>query len=371
MDGDRLPPAISPFPGPGGRVASGVTPLMKLILACWLGSLCSLFAIPANTTLTLVNDPNFNKIRVTVSPQASGINLPDTDTTTLTGTLPAILDIDPITGKTRELTLNNGRASGTNMNFARSSIFVPVYNINVNNISAAINTIAPPGIVTPATGQFAANQHRFDIDQGTITGTALGDPVNQSFTPANPASGTGTGTGTVILTPAGDSGIFRVFTVTMTLPVAIDDTFVSGTTSVALTATGTVKATGTVQVPRTQYLAWTVAERIPGAPFEGDSNGDGVANGLVWALGLTNSADPRPYLPRPHPLVPGGFLISLPDGGTAAPILIQSSPHLGSWSPASGVLAPANPLPAASSGNIAIQPNGSPTRFIRLRVTES
>jgi hypothetical protein len=126
-----------------------------------------------------------------------------------------------------------------------------------------------------------------------------------------------------------------------------------------------------VQVPRTEYLAWTVAEGIPGAPFEGDSNGDGVANGLVWALGLSNSADPRPYLPRPHPLVPGGFLVSLPDGGTAAPILIQSSPHLGSWSPASGVLAPANPLPAASSGNIAIQPNGSPTRFIRLRVTES
>jgi hypothetical protein len=344
---------------------------MKSILACWFGSLCSLFAIPASTTLTLVNDPSFNRVTVTVDP---GSGLGDTETTTLTGTVQATFDVDLPTGKTSELTLANGRANGSNMTFSRN-IIVARYTINVTNLSAAISTIAPPGVVTPATGQFAAEQHSFSIDQGTISGSTGGligtNTINESFTPANPATGTGTGTGTVVLTTTGDSGIYRNYSVSVTLPVSISDEFLAGTVPVALTATGTVKATGTVQVPRTEYLAWTVAEGIPGAPFEGDSNGDGVANGLVWALGLGTSSDPRPYLPRPHPLVPGGFLISLPEGGTAAPILIQSSPHLGSWSPASGVLAPANPLPAASSGNIAIQPNGSPTRFIRLRVTES
>ena len=346
---------------------------MRTVLALWLASLTPLFAIPAITTLTLVNEPNFNKITVKVDP---GSGLDDTDITTLTGTVQATFDIDPLSGKTSELTLANGRANGTDMTFARSAFLnLASYNIRVSNLSATIYTLAPPGLVTPATGQFAANQHGFDIDQGIITGSTSGlignNAINESFTPQDPASGTGTGIGAVTLVAAGDSGIYRNYTVTVTLPVSITDTFLAGTTSVAITATGTVKAAGTVQVPRTEYLAWTVVGNIPGAPFEGDANGDGVANGLVWALGLAADADPLPYLPRPHPSVPGGFLVTLPSGGTTGPILIQNSPHLGSWSPASGVLDTANPLPVGSSGNIAIQPNGSPIRFIRLLANES
>jgi hypothetical protein len=345
---------------------------MKSILALWLGTLAPLLAIPANTTLTLVNQPGFNVITVKVDP---GSGLDDTDTTTLTGTVQAILDVNPANGQTKELTLVNGRANGTNMNFSRTALFnLAAYNINVTNLSTAINTIAPPGLVTPATGQFAANQHRFDIDQGAITGTTSGvignNTINESFTPENPASGTGTGTGTVVLAATGDSGIYRNYTVTMTLPVSITDTFLAGTTSVAITATGTVKATGTFQVPRTEYLAWTVAGSIPGAPFNGDSNGDGVSNGVHWALGVAASADPRAYLPRPHPSVSGAFLVALPASGTGGPILIQSSSNLAAWGPAAGVVAPANPLPAGSAGTIAIQADGSPARFIRIVATE-
>jgi hypothetical protein len=343
---------------------------MKSILVLWLGSLATLLAIPANTTLTLVNQSGFNRITVKVDP---GSGLDDSDTTTLTGTVQAILDINPQANTTKELTLFNGRANGTNMNFSRN-IFVAAYNINVTNLSAAINTIAPPGIVTPATGQFAAEQHRFDIDQGTISGSTSGligvNTINESFTPQNPASGTGTGTGTVVLAATGDSGIYRNYTVTVTLPVSIADTFLAGTTSVAITATGTVKASGTIQVPRNEYLAWTVAGNIPGAPFNGDSNGDGVSNGIHWALGVAPAADPRPYLPRPHPVAPGAFLLPLPATGSAGPILIQSTPDLAAWAPATTVLAPANPLPAGSSGNIPIQADGSPRRFIRIVATE-
>jgi hypothetical protein len=373
VDGDRLTftPAISPFSRPDGRVASEACTPMKSTLALWISSLSSLFAIPASTTLTLVNDPNFNRITVAVDP---GSGLGDTEVTTLTGTVQAALNIDPLAGTTSELTLTNGRANGSNMTFSRN-IFVANYTINVTGLSAAISTLVPPGLVTPATGQFAAEQHSFSIDQGTISGSTGGlignNTINESFTPANPATGTGTGTGTVVLTSSGDSGIYRNYNVSVTLPVSISDEFLAGTIPVAITATGTVKATGTVQVPRTEYLAWTVAQNIPGAPFEGDANGDGVANGVVWALGLGANANPRPHLPRPHPSVPGAFLVPLPPGGTVAPILIQSSPQLGSWSAASGVLAPANPLPAGSSGNIAIQSNGSPTRFIRILVNES
>jgi hypothetical protein len=245
---------------------------MKALLTLALGLIPPLAAIPANTTLTLVNDPNFNKITVKVDP---GSGLSDTDVTTLTGTVQAYFDVNPATGRTTELTLVNGRANGTNMNFSRTAFLnLAAYNINVTNLSAAINTIAPPGVVTPATGIFAANQHRFDIDQGTITGTTSGlignNAINESFTPLNPASGTGNGDGTVVLTAAGISGIYRNYSVTATFPVSIADTFLAGTTSVAITASGTVKATGTLQVPRTAYLAWTIAQTIPNAPFNGD-----------------------------------------------------------------------------------------------------
>jgi hypothetical protein len=339
---------------------------MKRTLPLWLALHSPLAAIPASTTLTLVNQSGMNQISVTVNP---GPFLSDTETTTLTGSVQATFDINPANGQTSELTLANGRANGTNMTFSKSFLGLG-YNITVSNLSAAIETITPPGVVTPANGQFAANQHGFEIDQGSVSGTALGDQVNTSFTPESSASGTGTGTGSVLLVHTGDSGIFRNYTVTATLPVSIADTFVAGTTSVAITATGTVRASGTVQVPKTEYLAWTLNQGVPNAPFAGDPNGDGVSNGLLWALGLNFAEKPGPYLPRPNPAVPGGFLFPVPASGTAAPILIQSSTNLGSWSPAGGLSPAANPVPARTASPVTIAPDGSPRRFIRLQVNE-
>ena len=344
---------------------------MKALLTLALGLIPPLAAIPANTTLTLVSDPNFNRITVTVNP---GFGFADTEVTTLTGTAQAFFDVNPANGQTSELTLVNGRANGTNMTFSKSNFFGG-YNITVTNLSAAIYTIAPPGLVTPATGNFAANQHGFDIDQGNINGTTSGgligsSTITESFTPQNPASGTGTSTGSVVLVHAGDSGMFRNYNVTVTLPVSIIDSFVTGAITVNLTGTGNVKAIGTLQVPRTEYLAWTVAQNIPNAPFNGDPNGDGVSNGLLWALGLNANSNPLPYLPRSNPAVPRGFIVPLPPGGTGGPILIQSSPHLGSWAPATAVAPVANPIPTGTSGNVTIAPDGSPRRFVRLLVTE-
>jgi hypothetical protein len=137
-----------------------------------------------------------------------------------------------------------------------------------------------------------------------------------------------------------------------------------------VTGTGTVRASGTVQVPKTEYLAWTLDQGVPNAPFAGDPNGDGVSNGLLWALGLNFAEKPGPYLPRPNPAVPGGFLFPVPASGTAAPILIQSSTNLGSWSPAGGLSPAANPVPARTASPVTIAPDGSPRRFIRLQVNE-
>lgn len=237
---------------------------MKPILSAWLLAISPLAAVPATTTLNLVSDPTYNRISVKIDPQVPVFNLADTKTTIMTGTVGARLDINPQAATTSELTFSNGRANGTNMTFSKSVFLVGGYNITVANVSAAFYTVTPPGLVTPANGQFAADQHAFVIDQGTITGStngAAGDnQINESFSPQNAATGTGSGTGTVTLVPAGDSGAYRSFTVTVIMPISVADSFVTGSTTVNVTATGTLKAVGTVQVPiGPQPLVWTGA----------------------------------------------------------------------------------------------------------------
>lgn len=223
---------------------------MKTRSFLWLATMTSVTAAPATSNLTLVNEPGFNRITVTVDP---GSGLSDTKVTTLTGSVDALFNIDPLTGTASELTLSNGRANGTNMTFSRSILFLGGYNITVSNLSSSLYTILPPGTVNPINGEFAGNQHAFDIDQGNITGSTNGlignNTINEAFSPANPASGTGSGTGLVTLVSPGDSGNFRIYNTVVTLPVSIADTFLAGSTNVNLTGNGTLKFSGTVQVP--------------------------------------------------------------------------------------------------------------------------
>jgi autotransporter-associated beta strand protein len=259
---------------------------MKPKSLLWLAMITPIAAAPANSQLSLVNEAGFNQINVTVDP---GGGLSDTDATTLSGTVDAQFEIDPIAGTASQLTLYNGRASATSMNFSRSTIFGG-YNINATNFSSTLYTILPPGTVNPVDGLFAANQHRFDIDQGSITGSTNGlignNSINEVLSPANPIAGNGAGTGSVALVNLGDSGNFRVFNTVVTLPVTLADTFLVGSTNVDLTGDGTLKFAGTVQVP----LGTTVADTVwTGAvsqdwrnPFNW-SNGVPQENAPQWA----------------------------------------------------------------------------------------
>ena len=225
----------------------------------WLAMITPVMAAPASSQLSLVSEPGVNQVTVTVDP---GSGLSDTEVTTLTGTVDALFNIDPLTGTASELSFSNGRANGTNMTFSRSILFLGGYNFTVSNLSSTLYTILPPGTVNPVDGQFAGNQHAFAIDQGNINGSTNGlignNTITESFSPANPASGTGSGTGTVTLTSPGDSGNFRIYNTVVTLPVTIADTFLAGSTNVNLTGNGTLKLAGTVQVPLNATVADTV-----------------------------------------------------------------------------------------------------------------
>ncbi len=336
------------------------------------------FGIPATTTLTLDGNGavpnstlNYNELAITVDPDVF-INLSDTQITTLSGTVTATFDIDPANHTTAELTLSNGRADATPVTFS-NSFFSLGYNVTATGLSAAVFTIDPPGFLTnEATGEFLASEHAFQIDQGTISGTALGNPVNIVLSPQDPFEGAGSETiaGTVTLIPTAPTPPYLNYDVVVTLPITTSDMFDASGTNVDVTSNGTLRAEGTLQVPESEYFAWTITEGIPGADPDADFNGDGVTNAFAWAYGLGKFDDASAW--RPMALPTGGYEIPLPPFGTIAPIKVRVSTALDNWNdlPANRLSGAQNPLPLGSSGTFTVTPSGDPAEFLILEVDE-
>ncbi len=319
-------------------------------------------------TLALVNEPGFNQL--TLSLAVSGIGS-DSDTSTITGSLLTRLDIDPATGRSPEFTILGGNLQGTPVSLQIKVLFVTVVDVSSTTIGGTVATITPPGTIDPLTGQGDAAQHEVTINQGTVSGTASGSPISFDFT-TDPVSGTGSGTATVTITPAGTTSTRGLFNVAVTLPVSLSEPIPNdlGLTA-TISATGTIKAAGQVSVPLSDYLAWTEAEGVPGADPGADPDADGISNGMVWALGLGFTGDPRPHLLTPRPSAPRSFTFTLPPCGSAGTLFIESSTTLapGSWTLVSppALSPPVNPLPPGSFGTFTINPPALPARFFRLR----
>ena len=334
-------------------------------------------AVPATVELDLVTgDPSFNRLQLTVDP---GLGLADTEVSEVTGNLFADLEVDPSRGQVSEMTLRNGDdpddgLQASDVAFGRSIIFIGGYNVSGSGLAGDIFTPLPPGIVTRETGAFDASQYSFRLNQGSLVGSAriLGQTtlLDLLITPAEPITGAGTGAGSVALTLVQDTGPLLTYEVVLVLPVSVTDTFEDGSLSVDVTAVGTIKAAGTVQVPASEYIAWTLAQAIPGADPQGDFNGDGLPNAISWAYGLGKNDDAGAW--RPAPLSGGGFEIPLPATGTTTAILVRVSGDLESWSdlPANRLSGGQNPLPAGSTGTFTISSSGSPNEFLRLEVEE-
>lgn len=342
-------------------------PLLFLLLAS------PAVAIPASTTLTLVNEPGFNILDITVS----GPNITTSQTqSTLTGTVTATLDVDNDLGQTSEMTLSDGVVAGSDFTASGNVIPFGTYDLNATNLAGNFFTFSPPGSVAPATGEFAASQHRFAINQGDVNGSAVGQTIFTTFSEENPFEGAGSGTGTVSLTPAGTTASGFLYQIVVVVPgVNVSDTITVGstiTTTVTVTGTGTIKAAGTIEVPRSEFAAWALAQGIPGASINGDANHDGVPNGIAWAMGLGANDSATAVLPRVTDVSPPGFEIPCPAGGTKAPLTIQISDSLGNWTnvPAVRCSAGVNPLPAGTAGTVWVSASGTPREFLRLRVTE-
>jgi hypothetical protein len=344
--------------------------LRLLPLALALAALPARAVVPPinEGTLTLVNEVGYNKLDITLSVTLFGSQ---TKQSTVTGSLLARLAIDPATDRSPEFTILGGSFQGTPVSFSLRNFLLGSITATSSTIGGTMFTITPPGLIDPATGIGDASQHQFVINQGTVTGSAVGNPLSVNFA-TDPASGKGSGSATVTITRASTTATRAVCNVTVTLPVNLTEPIPNdyGLTA-TFSATGTFKAAGQVSVPLSDYLAWTEVQNVPGADPNADPNQDGIPNGLLWALGLSLNANPRPHLIVADPASPRGFRFTLPAGGAGGPLFIESSTSLApdSWSLASPaeLSLPANPLPAGTTGTITIAPSSLPSRFLRLR----
>jgi hypothetical protein len=297
---------------------------ISLLLAIFLS--CVINAQEPNVgTLTLVTDPVFNKFQVRVS--ASGFS--DTKTTTLTGTLGARLNINHTNNTTDTMVVTSSNISASNLSF-RLGGFLNLANFSTQGKKVALLTPGGIGPVNPATGTFDATLHAFAVNEGTLSGTALGSPISLNFA-ESPLTGTGTGNGSVTLTNRVEGPNRRIsYTVTVTIPATINNDLLLNGTAVNIRITGTLRATGTIYVMRPiTYAEWAIEQGVGPNRRDKFDLSPGISNGLLFGLG--HNADTAPeqlFTPNPD----GNLELNVAEEPREE-VLINYSTDLMTWMP--------------------------------------
>lgn len=329
---------------------------LTLVLFLMLTSV-STAQVRGNTVLTLSDAPDVNVLGITLS----ALGIQDGENSDLSGTVSATLEIDPETDQVLEFTLTSGDLTATDMNF--SLLGGLIADVSISDVKATIVTFAE-GPVDAETGQFEASLHQVTLNQGSISGTSIGGAVDEDFS-QNSVSGTGSGIGTVSITRTAVVGNIVTYEILVVLPLEFSNPLQDG---VEVLVDGTVQMEGSIEVPLDPYLGWTEMNGIAEAPFEGDHDGDGIPNGLLWALGY--GANDRPKLFTPDLFATGQVDLIIDPGpnGTLAPITVEVSHDLEVWTQLDPflILGFENPVPTGEVWPIVLLLSRD-QNFIRLR----
>lgn len=360
----RVPPGIGVGRNPA-PIPMTVHPLISAFPFTLALSLMLTGGAPAqvrgSTVLNLSDAPGVNILNVTLS----AVGIEDEQESDLSGTVNAILEIDPATDQVSELTLTSGDLTATDMDFSLGPLGL-IAEVSLSGIKGVIAT-SPVGLVDAATGQFDGALHQVTLNQGAISGTSISGDVRENFS-QSPVSGTGSGIGMVTITRTATEGNIVTYDILVVLPLEFSHPLQEG---VDVLVDATIQMEGSIEVPLDPYLGWAEMNGIPEAPFEGDHDSDGIPNGLLWALG--HSANDRPELFTPNVFFPGqvDLLIETGPNGTRAPIIVERSYDLKEWM----LLDPfklwgfENPVPAGEVWPIVLTLSGDRS-FIRLRVAK-
>ncbi|MDA7880971.1 hypothetical protein N9A94_01545 [Akkermansiaceae bacterium] len=326
----------------------------------------SLFSQEANEiTFTLVTEEGFNKMTVTAAVPLLGNS---SDTSILTGTLDAVLNINEATNQTDTLTFIQADLEGTDVNLSSSNLIFGSYDVSTSGLEAGVETPNPPGVVTPETGEFDASQHNFTVREGTIAGTANDEPINFDFS-TEPFVGMGSGTGTVFITPTSKTVDKQFFDVSFVNPVSIADSIETGVLGITadITMNAILKGAGTTFIERADYANWAAVYLDEEDEPSDLSLYPAIPNGLIYALGFDASNAPQNiFFPNGN-----GFQLLLAATGTREALVIEWSQDLVNWDtvPEDKMLEGSSAIPIGSTLLTIAGPGDDETRYYRVRMT--
>lgn len=282
------------------------------------------------------------------------------------GTVSTRLEIDPTNGEISTFEFLEGDVSATDVNF-QAGFGALGYNLNATGLGGTLDTPLPPSIVTG--GQSPAPDHELLINEGMLTGFALGSPVPAQNFAETPVAGAGTAATFVTIAAtkneAQSSETLTVYDLEFIFPVDITQVIDVDGLSATVTANGTVRATGQTsfeEAPPNPYLAWAAANGMSEALFTDNDFSFQLPNGLFWALGYRAGEDAQNLAPTAQ----GVFQLTVPDRGTIAEVEVQLS---------SDLMDPENwtrigTIPAGSTGVQGPFGTGGGTQFLRLSVAD-
>ena len=311
--------------------------------------------------------------------ELSAFTFTSTRTTIYSGTIELDMMVDFQAHKVTGFGMAGGQVEASDVSFLFESF--PIFSQTVDTIDYKGVPLSPDGFETFASpGVFDANKHVFYFNEGrTVSEGSFGE--SESLVSDGPFNAAGTTTGTIdLVDPLSVFSTINGELISVDYDVKFSVSLDSksypdpGDETTYVDTTGTVTASGQVTAYTHPFFEWAV-QSFPEAgnalAFTADANGDGMMDGISWALGQEVGFEQALDLNFQSP---GQQLqLDLPKDGTRAPVTIQTSGTLapGSWVDVADedLSNGENPLPVKSSGLITISPSAASNGFFRLKAT--
>ena len=240
--------------------------LLGVVLSVSVPAAAVIVSLPL--TLSPVEDDT-NRLTFDVA----AFNLSDSDTTDLTGSVDAQLELSlsPTEATVTGVRFDGGMVDASDLDFD-FGFFVTLASIDGRDLGGEVLT-PTSGFSNVIGGSFPTEDHVLRINRGTLKGSLLASAIDVDLA-AEPIELTQVGTATVELLEMNSDGNQRTYKTTMTLPVdAVENLEITPEEAAVVQVAGAIVATGTFEVD---------------LPFAGDYTGDGTVNIADYTLWRDN-----------------------------------------------------------------------------------
>lgn len=256
---------------------------------------------------------------------------------TVSGTVSALLDLNPQDGRTFEFSLLNSALTIGSFSLSSSTPFSR-YQVSSTPLQVLAETPDRPGQTTPAaeegTTTFQTSQHQLTVNGGSINGSirtfGLSRDLFFDYAEEN-FSSSAEGEGTVKVTLSEERATLRLYEVEVTLPINLTQTISEQglPLSTDVTLTGTLIARGHLFLQNstrtTAYNQWADSAGLLTERPDHYTLSPQMTNAALFALG--HPAE-RPAGPLFRVSSDGNYTIEAGAEGTRLPLILLASPDL-------------------------------------------